>query len=86
MHRQGARHGFANIALGTLGVLSLFWDKFRKPACFGIGLYIAGAAILHFMRIELMTVDEWATLLSDVSLVVIAVFGFFQKEKADKKK
>lgn len=65
--------GFCNIAMGTLAILSLFWEKYRKPASICVGIFISGAMILHIIRIEQINFSEFVSLAGDVFIVVIAV-------------
>jgi hypothetical protein len=66
--------GFANLAMGTLGLLSFAKSGFVVPAAIVGGLYYGLAGIGHLIRSE-RNFDEWTALISDVFMfVVLAVF------------
>jgi hypothetical protein len=66
--------GFANLAMGTLGLLSLAYPDFVMPAAIVGGLYYGLAGIGHAMRGE-RNAKEQVALVSDVAIfVLLAIF------------
>jgi hypothetical protein len=66
--------GFGNLALGTLGVLSLFFPEFLVPAAIAGGLYCGLAGAGHLARRE-RNVKEQVALVSDL-LIFLLLAGF----------
>jgi uncharacterized protein DUF6790 len=62
--------GFGNLAIGTLGILSLFVPGFRLPASIAGGLYYGLAGIGHALRKE-RNVKEQVALVSDLLIFVL---------------
>lgn len=65
--------GFCNIGMGTLGILSLSREKYRKPAAVCEGIFILGATILHIIRIEHINFAEFISLTSNVFIVTVSI-------------
>jgi hypothetical protein len=66
--------GFGNLAIGTLGLLSLFFPDFLLPAAIAGGLYYGLAGIGHAMRKD-RNVKEQVALVSDL-LIFVLLAGF----------
>jgi hypothetical protein len=66
--------GFGNLALGTLGVLSLFFPDFLLPAAIAGGLYYGLAGAGHLARKE-RNMKEQVALVSDL-LIFLLLAGF----------
>jgi hypothetical protein len=66
--------GFGNLALGTLGVLSLLFPEFLLPAAIAGGLYYGLAGAGHLARKE-RNVKEQVALVSDL-LIFLLLAGF----------
>jgi hypothetical protein len=66
--------GFANLAMGTLGLLTLTKSGFLVPAAIVGGLYYGLAGIGHAIRGE-KNFNEWTALVSD--LYIFAVLAAF---------
>jgi hypothetical protein len=62
--------GFGNLAIGTLGVLSLFLPVFLLPAALAGGLFYGLAGLGHAARKD-KTAKEWAALVSDFGMLVL---------------
>lgn len=68
--------GFANLLMGGLAALSLFFPTLRPAATLG-GLYLGMAGLLHVIRgIEHVNLKEGTALISDLwgFLIVVAYF------------
>lgn len=66
--------GFGNLAIGILGLLSLFFPDFLLPAALAGGLYYGLAGIGHALRKE-RTAKEQVALVSDFGIfLVLAAF------------
>lgn len=66
--------GFGNLAIGTLGLLSLAFESWLVPASLAGGLFYGLAAADHVAR-KGKTTKEWVALVSDFFLcIVLAVF------------
>ncbi|MCL1963700.1 MAG: hypothetical protein FWF69_01385 [Firmicutes bacterium] len=77
-------HGCANIAIGLLGILSLFSKNFREPAAITAGIYMLGAAILHSTRLGTMSGGEFIVLMTDIIIVLIAAVFLLYKYNKNK--
>jgi hypothetical protein len=62
--------GFGNLAIGTLGVLSLFFPDFLLPAAIAGGLYYGLAGIGHLARKD-RNVKEQVALVSDFGIFLV---------------
>ncbi len=71
--------GCAQFGIGILGVLSLPFFSFRKPAAVSAGVFLLGAAILHIMRLSVLHFDEAVSLFGDLLVVAIALVCVFSK-------
>lgn len=66
--------GFGNLAMGTLGLLSLAYPDWVMPAAIVGGLYYGLAGVGHAMRGE-RNVKEQIALVSDLAIfVLLAIF------------
>lgn len=66
--------GLGNLAIGTLGLVSLFFPGFLLPAALAGGLYYGLAGIGHALRKE-RTAKEQVALVSDFGIfLVLAAF------------
>jgi hypothetical protein len=66
--------GFANLAIGTLGIFSLLVPSFRLPAAVAGGLFYGLAGLGHVVRSG-KTAKEWTALVSDLLIfLVLAAF------------
>ena len=66
--------GFGNLAMGTLGILSLFVPDFLLPAAIAGSLYYGLAGIGHTLRKE-RNAKEQVALVSDL-LIFVLLAGF----------
>ena len=66
--------GFGNLAIGTLGILSLFCPDFLLPAAIVGGLFYGLAGLGHLVRNE-RNVKEQVALVSDL-LIFVLLAGF----------
>lgn len=73
--------GCAQIGMGVIGLLSIRFYSFRKPAAMSYGLFILGAVILHIARLEHINIGEIVSLVDDVWTVGVAVFIILQKRE-----
>ena len=64
--------GFANIALGVMGILSLINNDWRVMAAICGGLFFGLAALQHFVR-KPDSKNEWIALLYDVAVCVLVL-------------
>lgn len=71
--------GFANLSMGTLGLLSLAQSSFLVPAAIVGGLYYGFAGIGHWVRVD-RNFNEQVALISD--LLIFIVFGVFVAGRA----
>jgi hypothetical protein len=62
--------GFGNLAMGTLGLLSLFRPDFLVPAAIAGGLFYGLAGAGHAIRKD-KTAKEWIALVSDLSIFLL---------------
>ena len=62
--------GFGNLAIGTLGLLSLFFPDFLMPAAVAGGLYYGLTGIGHVLRRE-RNAKEWIALISDLAIFLL---------------
>lgn len=62
--------GFGNLAIGTLGILSLFYPDFLLPAAIAGGLYYGLAGIGHLARKD-RNVKEQIALVSDFAIFLL---------------
>jgi hypothetical protein len=62
--------GFGNLAIGTLGLLSLYRPAFLLPAALAGGLFYGLAGLGHAARKD-KTAKEWAALVSDFGMFVL---------------
>lgn len=76
--------GFCNISMGTLGILSLFWKQYRKPAAVSVGIFIFGATILHITRMGHINLSEFVSLAGDVFMVAVAILCIFRVKVSSK--
>ena len=68
--------GFGNLAIGTLGLLSLYRPAFLLPAAVAGGLFYGLAGLGHTVRKD-KTAKEWTALVSDFGMfVLLAAFVF----------
>jgi|SRR3990170_227014 hypothetical protein len=66
--------GFGNLAMGTLGILSLFFPDFLVPAAIAGGLFFGLAGIGHLARKD-RNLKEQIALVSDLGIfLVLAAF------------
>ena len=66
--------GFGNLAMGTLGILSLFFPDFLVPAAIAGGLFFGLAGIGHLARKD-RNLKEQIALVSDLGIfLVLATF------------
>jgi hypothetical protein len=66
--------GFGNLAIGTLGLLSLYLPAFVIPAAVAGGVFYGLAGLGHAARPD-KSAKEWVALVSDLAaFVVLAVF------------
>lgn len=76
--------GFANMAMGLAGIISLFAVTWRRPAAFSIGVFILGATIIHVLRLpQGINMKEMTALLNDIYKVIVisAYFIYSYKDK-----
>jgi hypothetical protein len=62
--------GFGNLAIGTLGLLSLYLPSFLLPAAVAGGLFYGLAGLGHAVRKD-KTAKEWTALVSDFGIFVL---------------
>jgi hypothetical protein len=62
--------GFGNLAIGTLGLLSLYLPGFLLPAAVAGGLFYGLAGLGHAVRKD-KTAKEWTALVSDFGIFVL---------------
>ena len=62
--------GFGNLAIGTLGLLSLYRPAFLLPAAVAGGLFSGLAGLGHAVRKD-KTAKEWTALVSDFGMFVL---------------
>jgi len=62
--------GFGNLAMGTLGLLSLFRPDFLVPAAIAGGLFYGLAGAGHAIRKD-KTAKEWIALVSDLLIFLL---------------
>ena len=68
--------GFGNLAIGALGLLSLYHPGFLLPAAIAGGLFYGLAGLGHAVRKD-KTAKEWTALVSDFGMfVLLAAFVF----------
>jgi hypothetical protein len=65
--------GFANICMGTLGILSLFFIQFRLAAAITGGLYFGLAGLVHIFR-KPESKNENLAMGSDIFIFIIVLF------------
>lgn len=69
--------GFANISLGTMGMLSLINEHWRLLGAIASSIFFGLAALQHFSR-EPTSINEWIALVYDsVVFIVLALFCVF---------
>lgn len=76
--------GFCNLSFGILGILSLFRPSYRKPAALAYALFLAGAALLHLLRINIVDIGEFMSMTGDIFVVALAVIVFIEDGKVSK--
>jgi hypothetical protein len=62
--------GFGNLAIGTLGILSLFYPDFLLPAAIAGGLFFGLAGLGHLVRKD-RNVTEQVALVSDLAMFAL---------------
>jgi hypothetical protein len=62
--------GFGNLAMGTLGILSLFFPDFLLPAAIVGGLFFGLAGLGHLVRKD-RNVKEQVALVSDFGIFLV---------------
>ena len=62
--------GFGNLAIGTLGILSLFYPDFLLPAAIAGGLFFGLAGLGHLVRKD-RNVKEQVALVSDLAMFAL---------------
>lgn len=67
--------GFGNLAMGTLGICSLFRPEWILPAAMVGGLYYGLAGLMHVFRKGRNALEQTAMLTDLFALVVLAVFA-----------
>jgi hypothetical protein len=65
--------GFANICLGTIGIISLFIPDWRMASAFSGGLFMGIAGINHIIK-KPEGINELIAMISDVSIAIIMMF------------
>jgi len=73
--------GFANMAIGVLGICSLFYQRFRKPAALCSAIFLTGAAALHISRLSIIDLGELMSLAGDLFVIIIAIMVFVAENK-----
>ena len=66
--------GYAQFAIGVLGLLSLKYINYRKPAALSYGVFMVGATILHLNRMLALNLGEAVSLIGDILVVFIAIY------------
>lgn len=72
-HKIVSELGFGNLAIGLLGVLSLFRDDWLLPAAISGGLFYGLAGIKHVLNSE-WTETEIIAMISDLAIFAILAF------------
>lgn len=79
--------GYAQFAIGLLGLFSLKWKAYRQSAAIVYGVFILLAMLNHFMRLAVIDVDEIASTAADLWTVIVAAViilrGFKKGESLD---
>jgi len=62
--------GFANICLGSIGIISLFLPDWRIVSAFAGGLFMGIAGINHILK-KPVGLNEWIAMSSDIFIAVV---------------
>lgn len=74
--------GFAQFGIGVLGILSIHYYKLRKSTAISYGIFMAGAAYLHIIRLSQIQLGEMMSLIGDLLVVAIAIICVCRRDKA----
>jgi hypothetical protein len=73
--------GLANLSIGLLCTISFIKKSLQGYVCLYMFIYFTGASILHILRIGSINFDEFITLITNVILVIIALYGIIYSIK-----
>jgi hypothetical protein len=67
--------GLANFSIGLLCTISFIKKSLRGYVCLYMFIFFTGASILHILRIDSINFDEFITLVTNIILVIISLYG-----------
>ena len=73
--------GLANFSIGLLCTISYFKKSLQKYVCIYMFIFFTGASILHIIRIENINFDELISLITDIILIIISMYGIIHSIK-----
>lgn len=73
--------GCAQTGIGIIGLLSIRFHSFRKPAAISFGIFILGATIIHITRLGSIHIDEIVSLADDVWILGVVALVILQKKR-----
>ena len=73
--------GFAQFAIGLIGIMSLFKKSYRPSAVISYSVFMIRACFIHISRFQTAGFDEIVSLIGDIWVVIIAVIFFVNQRK-----
>ena len=73
--------GLANFSIGLLCIISFFKKLLQKYVCLYMFIFFIGASTLHIIRIKNINFDELITLVTNIILIVVALYGIINSVK-----